>query len=100
MLIARKILILFSLIIVFSCSKYSWSSEQKEKIIKDCPRPEKEICECGVDIISKNISFEDYTKIIELLKSSSIQSIELRENKKLLDKVLNIEEMIEYECGN
>ncbi len=99
MLDLRNILILLCIVHMISCEKYKWSPEEKEKIINDCPRPEKELCECGVDIISRNISFENYEKAIELLKSYRIKTFDLKKHKQIIDKVLDIEQMIEYQCG-
>ena len=72
-----------------------WTAEQEQGLLNDCPKSNMAACKCGVEVIKGEFTYDEYTKL-RGMKPGEDNS----ENNDLMDRALNIEELLEAECGS
>tara|TARA_Y100001970_G_C14015130_1_gene740544 strand:- start:7 stop:300 length:294 start_codon:yes stop_codon:yes gene_type:complete len=97
MKLAFFVLTSFICIIFIGCGGDSWTADQIDSALKDCPKQERVACECGIQIISNEFTYNEYTRIRGVDFFSKNQS---DEDKALLERVYDIEEVLESSCGS
>ena len=73
-----------------------WTAEQEQELLDDCPkRSDMAACKCGVEVIKGEFTYDEYTKL-RGMKPGGDNS----KDSDLMERALNIEELLEAECGS
>ena len=84
--------ILFSLFcLIFIGCGGGWTPEQEAELMLDCPKQNIEQCRCGAEILKDEFTYDEYQKL-----RTMGQNVE----EGLMNRALDIEQVLEDSCGN
>ena len=72
-----------------------WTAEQEQGLLNDCPKSNMAACKCGVEVIKGEFTYNEYTKLRGMNPRGDNS-----EDSDLMERALNIEELLEAECGS
>jgi len=83
------VLSVFSLVFI-GCGG-GWTPEQKEELMSDCPKSSIDQCKCGVEILKNEFTYDEYQKL---------RTMGADVDQDLMNRALDIEQVLESSCGN
>ncbi len=94
----KKILLLSIISVFFTSCGGGWSSEEKEKAMKECEKDfEKETCECALDaVMGKFDSYEDSINWMDDLEKEAMEAMENEDEDRYNELEKEYEEMEEW----
>ena len=80
-------IILTTVSLIFVACGGGWTSEQKDELMKDCPKNDQAACKCGSSVIMEELTYDEY--------------IDLRSNRTDFnkEKAKNLESRMIDKCG-
>ena len=71
-------------------SSKKWTDEQKQELFDSCPKNDIEACNCGVEIIIDEFTYDEFS---QLIKGA------FGDDEELMKRAMDLEKILESRCG-